>query len=135
MIGMRFFTVYGPWGRPDMAYYLFSKAILENKPIDIYEGASIKRDFTYVDDIIEGILNTFDADFSFEVFNLGNNSPVLLNEFIEIIEESLDKKAIKNYMPQAKGDMETTFADISKSQRLLNFSPKTDFKSRTWSFF
>lgn len=128
MVGLRFFTVYGPWGRPDMAYYLFSKSILENKPIDVYQGASIKRDFTYIDDIVEGILSTFDRGFSFEVFNLGNNNPVLLNDFIAILEQCLGKTAIKNYMPQAKGDMETTFADISKSEKLLGFLPKTSLE-------
>lgn len=134
LIGMRFFTVYGPWGRPDMAYYLFSKAIMEGNPVEIYEGASIKRDFTYIDDIIEGILSALDIDSTYEVFNLGNNKPVLLNDFIETLEEALGKKAIKTYLPQAKGDMEVTFADISKSQEILGFNPKTDLRAGLQKF-
>lgn len=129
LIGMRFFTVYGPWGRPDMAYYLFSEKILKGEPIDVYEGASIKRDFTYIDDIVEGLIASLDFKAGYEIFNLGNNTPVLLNEFIHLLEKALGKKAIKNYLPQAKGDMEVTFADISKAKKHLHFQPKTDLET------
>lgn len=128
MIGLRFFTVYGPWGRPDMAYYLFSEKIVKKEPITIYEGAQIQRDFTYIDDIVEGIIRTIDCKDSYEVFNLGNNTPVLLNTFIETLEEVLGRRAIKCYEPRALGDMEMTFADISKSQRKLGYQPKTGLK-------
>lgn len=134
LIGMRFFTVYGPWGRPDMAYYLFSEKILKGEPIDVYEGASIKRDFTYIDDIVEGLIASLDYEAGYEIFNLGNNTPVLLNEFIHLLEKALGKKAIKNYLPQAKGDMEVTFADITKANKHLHFQPKTDLETGLKSF-
>lgn len=134
LIGLRFFTVYGPWGRPDMAYYLFSKAILNNQPIEVFEGASIARDFTYIDDIIDGILRVLNTPLSYDVFNLGNNTPVLLNDFITTLEEALGKKAIRKMMPQAKGDMPITYADISKSQQLLGYTPKTSLKEGLHQF-
>ncbi len=96
LLGMRFFTVYGPWGRPDMAYYLFSKAILEKKPIQVFKGKLIQRDFTYIDDIINGILAALDSTFSYEVFNFGNNKPILLNDFISTLEQALGTTAIKD---------------------------------------
>jgi len=122
MIGLRFFTVYGPWGRPDMAYYLFSKKIMKKEPITIYKGAQIQRDFTYIDDIVDGIIKTIDCNDSYEVFNLGNNTPVLLNTFIETLEEVLGQQAIKHYEPRALGDMEMTFADISKKSKKARLS-------------
>ena len=128
VIGLRFFTVYGPWGRPDMAYYLFTKKILNQEPIDVYEGENIQRDFTYIDDIIDGILATLNSEEKCTVYNLGNHTPVKLNTFIETLEEVLNKSAIKNYMPQALGDMDKTYADISKAQKELNFKPKTNLK-------
>lgn len=134
LIGMRFFTVYGPWGRPDMAYYLFSEAILNNRPIDVFEGQGIQRDFTYIDDIIHGILSALDYEKTFDVFNFGNNNPVLLSDFISTLEEALERKAIRNYLPQAKGDMQVTFADISRSQKLLGYTPKTDLQTGLKSF-
>lgn len=129
VIGLRFFTVYGPWGRPDMAYYAFTNKIFNQEPINVYDGQGIERDFTYIDDIIEGITSTLDYPGKCEVFNLGNNEPVKLNDFISTLEETLGQKAIKNYMPQALGDMEKTYADISKAQKHLNFSPKTSLKT------
>ncbi len=134
LLGMRFFTVYGPWGRPDMAYYLFSKAILEKRPIDVFEGEGIKRDFTYIDDIVSGILSALDSSYNFEVFNFGNNKPVFLNDFISTLEEVLGQKAIKNYLPQAKGDMLVTYADITKSENLLGYKPSTDLKEGLLNF-
>lgn len=134
LLGMRFFTVYGPWGRPDMAYYLFSKAILEKRPIEVFEGKSIQRDFTYIDDIISGILAALDSDFAYEVFNFGNNKPVLLNDFISTLEQALGSTAIKDYKPQAKGDMCITYADIDKSQKLLGYNPVVNLKDGLTEF-
>lgn len=126
--GLRFFTVYGPWGRPDMAYYSFTKAILEGKPIDIYNNGQLQRDFTYIDDIVDGIIASVDLGAELELFNLGNNQPVELKRFVEIIEDALGKKAILNYLPMQAGDVLTTYADISHSQRMLGFSPKTSLE-------
>jgi UDP-glucuronate 4-epimerase len=134
MIGLRFFTVYGPWGRPDMAYYAFASKILNNQPITIYQGDHIQRDFTYIDDIVDGIVRSLDCPSSYEIFNLGNNKPIYLNTFIETLEEALGKKAIRNYQPKALGDMEVTYADISKSQKMLGFNPKTPLKVGLNSF-
>lgn len=134
MIGLRFFTVYGPWGRPDMAYYTFTSKIVNNQPITIYEGEHIQRDFTYIEDIVDGILRSLDCSSPYEIFNLGNNKPVYLNTFIEILEEALGKKAVRDYQPRALGDMEITYADISKSQRMLGFNPKTSLEVGLNSF-
>ena len=115
--GLRFFTVYGPWGRPDMAYYLFTKNILENKPINVFAEGLLKRDFTYIDDIIDGmtlILNkTIDKKRS-EIFNIGNNKPIVVNDFIKTIEKSLNMKAKINFLPMQDGDVIQTYADLSK---------------------
>lgn len=124
--GLRFFTVYGPWGRPDMAYYLFAKKMLHDEPLTVYEGQNIMRDFTYIDDIVDGIESALDYPFECEVFNLGNHKPVSLNHFIETLEEAMGKKAIRHYQPKALGDMEKTYADIDKAQKLLGFTPKTE---------
>ncbi len=125
MIGLRFFTVYGPWGRPDMAYFKFTKNILEKKPIDIFNQGQMQRDFTYIDDIIEGISKTLDYKTNYEIFNLGNNNPIKLMEFISIIEKKLQMPAIKNFLINQKGEMLTTYADIEHSKNKLNYSPKT----------
>ncbi len=134
LFGLRFFTVYGPWGRPDMAYYLFSQAILEDRPIDVFEGKSIRRDFTYIDDIVQGIVATMNLKPGYNVFNLGNNNPVYLNDFISTIEDVLGKKAVYNLLPQAAGDMQVTYADLSKSQQLLNYQPTTDLHTGLQKF-
>lgn len=128
LIGLRFFTVYGPWGRPDMAYYLFTQKILNHEPIEVFQGKSIQRDFTYIDDIVEGIILALNSTYTYEVFNLGNHQPVKLNDFIAIIENLLGKKAQKVLLPQALGDMEITYADISKSHKMLGYKPKTDLE-------
>lgn len=122
--GLRFFTVYGPWGRPDMAYYTFTKAIIEGRTIDIYNHGKMLRDFTYIDDIVEGTTAAMDLEGSEAVFNLGNNQPVEIIKFIEIIEQAVGKKAKKNFLPMQQGDMVATYADIDKSIEKLNFSPK-----------
>jgi UDP-glucuronate 4-epimerase len=127
--GLRFFTVYGPWGRPDMAMFKFTKAILENKPIDVYNFGKMKRDFTYIDDIVEGIINALEKSYPYEIFNLGNNQPVELEYFIECIEKELEKKAKKNYLPLQPGDVPETYADINHSIKMLNFHPKTKIEN------
>lgn len=137
MIGLRFFTVYGEWGRPDMAYFSFTKNILENKPIQIFNEGNLSRDFTYIDDIIEGIRASIELNSEYEIFNLGNSKPERLNTFIEILEDLLGKKAIKIPTQMQMGDVEKTYADISYSEKKLGFHPKTNLltglkKFTTW---
>jgi UDP-glucuronate 4-epimerase len=129
--GLRFFTVYGPWGRPDMSAYLFAKAILEDKPIQVFNQGNMKRDFTYIDDIVTGILgalnrNPVDAKGQpdHKVYNLGNNHCEPLMKFIELIEKALGKQGQKDLLPMQPGDVAETFADITESIRDLNFMPK-----------
>lgn len=122
--GLRFFTVYGPWGRPDMAYYSFTKAICEGAPIQIYNRGKMKRDFTYVEDIVEGIAAAIDLGASCEIFNLGNHHPEELFTLVSLIEKYTGKKALTEMLPMQAGDVTQTYADISKAQRLLNFHPK-----------
>lgn len=125
-IALRFFTVYGPRQRPDLAIHKFIKLILEGKPITIYGDGKTKRDYTYVDDITSAIVAAINYDHSkYEIINLGNNHPVELNQLVEAIEEVLGMKAIINRQPERAGDIPITFADISKAQKLLNFQPKT----------
>lgn len=121
--GLRFFTVYGPWGRPDMAYYQFSKRISDGLPIQIFNHGKMKRDFTYIDDIVQGITAAIDLGAPCEIFNLGNNRPVELMYFIELLEKALGKKAVKQMLPMQAGEVLETFADIEKSQKLLGFNP------------
>ncbi len=123
--GLRFFTVYGPWGRPDMAYFSFTKKIIDGKTIDVYNNGDLERDFTYVDDIVEGVIKSIDVCSGFEIINLGNNQPIKLMDFIETLEEEIGIKANKNKVGMQKGDVEKTFADISKAEKLLDFNPKT----------
>ena len=132
--GLRFFTVYGPWGRPDMALFLFTDAILHDRPIDIYNHGRMKRDFTYIDDIIEGTMAALKRPSTFELFNLGNSDPVELLDFIAAIEEGLGKKAKRNMMPIQPGDVPATAADIEKSKELLGFNPKTHIKEGIKNF-
>ena len=127
-IGLRFFTVYGPWGRPDMATFIFTKNIFNGKPINIFNYGKMKRDFTYVDDIISGIYGAINFKMKklHKVYNLGNSKPESLLEFIKTIEKNLNKKAKKNYLSLQPGDVPATFADISESTRDLKFLPKTE---------
>ncbi len=122
--GLRFFTVYGPWGRPDMALFIFTKAILEGREIDVYNFGKMKRDFTYIDDIVEGVISSLEKVNRYEIFNLGNSHTVELEYFIECIEKELGKKAVKRYLPIQKGDVPETFADINHAKDKLGFDPK-----------
>ena len=141
--GLRFFTVYGPWGRPDMALFLFTKAILENKPIDVFNYGKMQRDFTYIDDIVEGVVrvmekipepnpdwNGDDPDAAtsyapYKLYNIGNNNPVELMRFIEAIEKCLGKKAEKNFLPIQAGDVPATYADVDDLMKDVGFKPST----------
>ena len=125
-IGLRFFTVYGPWGRPDMATFIFTKNILEGKTIQIFNYGKMERDFTYIDDIVQGILGALKKNISnHKVYNLGNSNQEVLLEFVELIEKTLNKKAQKKLLPIQPGDVSKTFADITESKKDLKFSPKT----------
>ncbi len=141
--GLRFFTVYGPWGRPDMALFSFTRAILEGSYIDVFNHGKMKRDFTYIDDIVEGVIRIMDripdanpewdgkapdpgTSFApYRIYNIGNNSPVGLMEFISAIEECLGKKAKKNFLPMQPGDVPATYADIDDLMEAVGFKPST----------
>ncbi len=141
--GLRFFTVYGPWGRPDMALFLFTKAILEDRPIDVFNYGKMKRDFTYIDDIVEGVIRVLDMPARpdptwngdnpdpsssyapWKIYNIGNNKPVELMRYIEVLEDCLGKKAQKNLLPMQPGDVPATYADIDDLVRDTGFHPAT----------
>lgn len=123
--GLRYFTVYGPFGRPDMAYFSFAQKILKGEPIQLFNRGEMLRDFTYIDDIVSGTLAAIDFEAACEVFNLGNHCPVTLHHFLSILEEALGKKARIQLHPMQPGDVYQTYADISHSEKLLGFSPKT----------
>lgn len=126
--GLRFFTVYGPWGRPDMAYFSFAEKIFEGTPIEVYNHGEMLRDFTHVDDIVKGTIASIDLGAHCEVFNLGNHKPETLNDFIAILEQAIGKKANKVMKPMQSGDVVTTYADISHSQKHLGFTPTISLK-------
>jgi UDP-glucuronate 4-epimerase len=141
--GLRFFTVYGPWGRPDMALSLFTKAMLEDRPIDVFNHGKMRRDFTYIDDIAEGVIRVLDrppqANPAFDkqtpdpatswapyrIFNIGNHVSVELMAYIDALEQALGKKAVKNFLPMQDGDVPATYADTSELLRVTGFSPRT----------
>jgi UDP-glucuronate 4-epimerase len=142
--GLRFFTVYGPWGRPDMALFLFTRAILEGRPIDVFNHGRMRRDFTYVDDIVEGVIRVLDkpatpnpayraetpdpgtSDAPYRVFNIGNHQPVPLMDFIACIERALGRTAEKRLLPLQDGDVPATYADVDALTDWVGFAPKTD---------
>ena len=124
--GLRFFTVYGPWGRPDMALFKFTKGILANKKIDIYNNGKMYRDFTYIDDIVDGIRSAILKNYSFEIFNLGNSKREKVLDLVKTIERKLGKKAKIILKPLNPGDVKKTNADISKSKKMLGFNPTTN---------
>jgi UDP-glucuronate 4-epimerase len=145
--GLRFFTVYGPWGRPDMALFLFTKAILEGRPIDVFNHGKMQRDFTFVDDIVEGVIRVMDrtaapnpgfisdtpdpgtSNAPYRVFNIGNHSPVQLLDYIGCIEEALGMKAQKNLLPLQDGDVPATYADVDALRDWVGFTPATDIRT------
>jgi UDP-glucuronate 4-epimerase len=145
--GLRFFTVYGPWGRPDMALYLFTKAIFEGKPIDVFNNGEMQRDFTYVDDVVEAVTRVGDripapnpnwsgdapdpatSNAPYRIYNIGNHSPVKLMRLIEIIEEATGKRAAKNMLPMQPGDVPATYADVSDLARDVDFAPRTPIET------
>jgi UDP-glucuronate 4-epimerase len=129
LTGLRFFTVYGPYGRPDMAAWIFAKNIREGKPIDVFNKGLMKRDFTFVADIVDGIIKSSDKSLPCEVINLGNNKPVELDYFISLIEKNMGRKAKKNLLPMQQGDVPATWADISKAKKLLEWEPKTKIEA------
>ena len=146
--GLRFFTVYGPWGRPDMAYFKFVKNVYDGKPIEIFGQGKMCRDFTYIDDIVDGILKVLNngppicSDKSnktlnntpWEIYNLGNNKSVSLEKFVNTIEVLTEKKATKTYLDLQPGDMKSTLANISKAQKKLNFNPQTSIEVGLFKF-
>ena len=150
--GLRFFTVYGPWGRPDMALFLFTKAILAGEPIDVFNHGRMKRDFTYIDDIVEGVIRVTDqpaqanAAWSgdtpdpgtsaapYRVYNIGNNNPVELMHLIETLEKALGKEAVKNFMPIQPGDVPATWADVDALSHDVGFRPATPIEVGVESF-
>ena len=150
--GLRFFTVYGPWGRPDMALFLFTKAILENKPINIFNNGEMTRDFTYVDDIVEGVVRLVDkiavanpnfdsanpdpgtSDSPYRIFNIGNNQPTRLMDYIAAIENSLGCEAKKNFLPMQSGDVVATAADTGSLEQWVDFKPNTPVAVGVWQF-
>lgn len=145
--GLRFFTVYGPWGRPDMALFLFTKAILAGRPIDVYNHGKMRRDFTYIDDIVQGVVRTADriaapdpawdaaapdpgiSPAPYRVYNIGNHTPVELDRFIALIEENLGRKAIRNLLPMQPGDVPATCADVADLERDVGFAPATPLET------
>ncbi len=144
--GLRFFTVYGPWGRPDMALFKFTKGILEGTPIDIYNNGEMRRDFTYIDDIVEGVVRVLDkipqpnpewssegpdpstSPAPYRLYNIGNNNPVELMYYIETLEAALGKTAQKNFLPMQPGDVPATYADVDDLQRDVGFKPETSVR-------
>jgi len=150
--GLRFFTVYGPWGRPDMALFLFTKAIIEGRPIDVYNHGRMQRDFTYIDDIVEGVFrvmgNVPEANHAwsgdaadpgtssapYRIYNIGNNNPVELIRFIEVLENALGLKAKKNLLPLQPGDVSATYADIDDLMRDVGFKPSTSIEEGIGKF-
>lgn len=139
LTGLRFFTVYGPWGRPDMAMFKFCKAILEGSPIDVYNHGEMKRDFTYIDDVVEGVIRTMEAPPASKspsvsedstcaphrVYNIGNNQPVELSRLIEILEQKIGKKATKRLLPIQPGDVPVTYADVDRLAQAVGYRPRT----------
>ncbi len=132
--GLRFFTVYGPWGRPDMAMFKFTDAIIRGEQISVFNFGQMKRDFTYIDDIVEGVVACLEHPFQYEIINLGNNTPVELLHLIGLIEKNLGKEADRLMLPMQPGDCEATYADIARAERLLGFEPRTKIEEGLKSF-
>lgn len=131
--GLRFFTVYGPYGRPDMALFIFTKTILEKKPISIFNFGNMKRNFTYIDDIVDGIVRVMNNPRKYELYNIGNSKAENLTDFIDAIEDNLGIRAFREYLPMQPGDVQTTIADIDKIMK-LGYIPKTNIDKGVTSF-
>ena len=131
---LRFFTVYGPWSRPDMAMLKFAQNITSGEPIDIYNNGDLRRDFTYIDDIVQGFVSALENPFDYEVINLGNGSPVELLTFVDLLEKELSQTAIKNMLPMQQGDVYETYADTTKAKELLGFESQTSFETGVKNF-
>jgi len=138
--GLRFFTVYGPWGRPDMAYWTFTDAILKGAPVRVFNHGDMMRDFTYVDDVVEGVVRCLDrppapgSDVPARVYNIGNNRPEPLLKFIAILEQLLGKEADKRFEPMQPGDVKATYADLTALQRDIGFAPSTTLETGLGKF-
>ena len=144
--GLRFFTVYGPWGRPDMAYFSFTQKILKGETINVFNHGKMERDFTYIDDIVEGIVRVMDripepeaqeitnAQAPYKIYNIGNNQPITLERFIQAIEQATGKKAIRNQLPMQPGDVPRTYADVSELMEDVNFKPATEIETGIQNF-
>jgi UDP-glucuronate 4-epimerase len=150
--GLRFFTVYGPWGRPDMALFLFTRAILAGKPIDVFNHGDMRRDFTYIDDIVEGLVRASDmaatpdpawtglapdpatSNAPYRLYNIGNNTPVQLTHLIDVLEATIGKPAIRNYLPMQPGDVPATYADVDDLTRAVGFRPNTPIETGVRKF-
>jgi len=132
--GLRYFTVYGPWGRPDMALFLFTDAILSKRPIKVYNYGKMRRDFTYIDDIVSGTVHAIERAVPYDLFNLGNSDSVGLMDFIRVIEEELGQEAEKEMMPLQPGDVPDTVADIQRSRECLGFNPQTPLREGIRAF-
>lgn len=130
--GLRFFTVYGPWGRPDMAYYLFTKAILKGEPIKVFNQGEMRRDFTYIDDIVEGVQRIIEQPIgnrdAYKIYNIGNHKTETLMDFISTLEQHLGKIAVKEYLPMQPGDVSQTYADVSALQQDYGYAPNTSIE-------
>jgi len=136
--GLRFFTVYGPWGRPDMAYYLFADSISNDQPIKVFNNGQMERDFTYIDDIVNCVTKIIEKNIDsrehYKIYNIGNNKTESLQDFITTIEEAIGKKAIKEMYPMQQGDVPRTFADVDELIKDYKYTPSTDMKSGIQSF-
>jgi UDP-glucuronate 4-epimerase len=127
--GLRFFTVYGPWGRPDMSAFLFARAIIDGKPIQVFNHGDMQRDFTYVDDIVEGTLRVLDKPSPYAIYNIGNHTPVALLDYIATIERLIGKKATLEMQPMQPGDVKATYADTSALAKAVGFAPATPLET------
>lgn len=126
--GLRFFTVYGPYGRPDMALFLFTDALVKDKPLQIFGEGKMQRDFTYVDDIVSGVIASIDKNYGEEIFNLGCGRKEELMDYVAMVEQSFGKEAKKEFLPMQKGDVVASLADVSKAKRMLGYEPKTTIR-------
>jgi UDP-glucuronate 4-epimerase len=136
--GLRFFTVYGPWGRPDMAAFIFAKAILSNQPIPVFNGGNMRRNFTYIDDIVNGVLGCLikppKGEKPYAIYNIGNDKSEELLHFIDVLEDNLGKKGVRDMLPMQQGDVKETIADITITRQDFGFEPKTNIEEGLKNF-